>query len=97
MLDGVTSRLAKGFVNKLAMVDKLDNARDMVSRIAKAADKAEVNVFKRFALMERWVSDHIPIGELQDGDLHTSEWATNCITGALVEAIMRAVAPEGTT
>jgi hypothetical protein len=24
MLDGVTSRLAKGFVNKLAMVDKLD-------------------------------------------------------------------------
>jgi len=80
-----------------AMVDKLDNARDMVSRIAKAADKAEVNVFKRFALMERWVDDHIPIGELQDGDLHTSDWATNCITGALVEAIMRAVAPEGTT
>jgi len=80
-----------------AMVDKLDAARDMVSRIAKAAEKAEVNVFKRFALMERWVGDHIPIGELQDGDLHTGEWATNCITRALFEAIMRAVAPEGTT
>lgn len=80
-----------------AMVDKLDAARDMVSRIAKAAEKAEVNVFKRFALMERWVGDHIPIGELQDGDLHTSEWATNCITRALVEAIMLAVAPKAST
>ena len=50
---------------------------------------ARVNLFRRFALMERWgVQDGIPIDELidpTDNDrLHMSEWATNCVdAGAL--------------
>jgi len=80
--------------------DKLEASKDMVARISAAADKAKVNVFKRFALMQRWVGDHIPIDELDDGvepHLHTGEWATRCITQALYDAIEQAVQPVGTT
>jgi len=83
-----------------AMVKKIKASEDMVSLISAAGEKAKVNVFKRFALMKRWVGDHIPIEELDDGvdpHLHTGEWATRCITQALYDAIMRAVAPAGTT
>lgn len=83
-----------------AMVKKIKASEDMVSLISAAGKKAKVNVFKRFALMKCWVGDHIPIEELDDGvdpHLHTGEWATRCITQALYDAIMRAVAPEGTT
>ena len=44
-----------------AMADKLAASEDMVSRIAAAADNAGVNVFRRFALMQRWVDGQIPI------------------------------------
>ena len=82
-----------------AMVDKIEASKDMVLRIATKAENAGVNVFRRFALMQRWVDgDHIPIGDLQDGgNLHTGEWATDCITRALFDAIRLKVAPEGTT
>ena len=83
-----------------AMVDKIEASKDMVSRISSAGDKANVNVFRRFALMKRWVDDQIPIGCLEDGassHLHTGEWATDCTTRALFAAIERAVAEDGTT
>jgi hypothetical protein len=70
-----------------AMVDKLEASEDMVSRISVAAERAKVNVFRRFALMRRWVDDHVAqIGDLEDGadsHLHTGEWATNCVSKAL--------------
>jgi acyl-CoA thioesterase-1 len=63
---------------------KIGLSEDMVARISAAAEKAKVNVFRRFALMRRWNDDQIPIEELDDGSqLHTSDWATNCITLAL--------------
>jgi acyl-CoA thioesterase-1 len=77
-----------------AMVDKLEASKDMVLRIAAAAENARVNVFRRFALMQRWVDDQVPIDALDDGDashLHTGEWATFCITRLLCDAIERAV------
>jgi len=84
-----------------AMVDKIEASKDMVLRISTAAEKAEINVFRRFALMQRWVeANHIPIGDLEDGadtHLHTGEWATDCVTRALFDAIRLAVAPDGTT
>jgi len=86
-----------------AMVDKpekLDASKDMVSRIAAAADQAKVNVFRRFALMQRWVDDQIPIDALEDGDpshLHTGEWATYLVSRLLSDAIERAVKAGGTT
>jgi acyl-CoA thioesterase I len=69
-------------------------ANEMVKLIAKAAEKARVNVFRRFALMERWVADGIDISKLiREGDpnrLHMSDWATGCVTRALFDAILNA-------
>ena len=75
-------------------------ADQMVKLISAAADKAGVNLFRRFALMERWVlKDGIDIDKLiRDGDgerLHMSEWATGCVTQALCGAILSA--PAATT
>jgi hypothetical protein len=77
-------------------------AEDMEARIAGVADKAGVNVFRRFALMKRWFVDgHVPMSELIDpvdnDKLHMSDWATNCMTQALFGAIMQKLEMEGTT
>ena len=82
--------------------EKLEFSEDMVERIAAAAEKAGVNVFRRFALMRHWVDhDHIPIGKLErEGDaskLHVSDPATHCVTLALFQSIKRAVAAAGIT
>jgi acyl-CoA thioesterase-1 len=67
--------------------DKLKLSEQMVARIADAAGKANVNVFRRFALMRRWVDDCIPIEDLIDpadgSQLHMSDWCTNCVTQVL--------------
>jgi acyl-CoA thioesterase I len=75
-------------------------ADQMVKLIAEAAQKAGVNLFSRFALMERWViKGGIDIAYLvREGDsegLHMSDWATGCMTQALVDAIVGA--PAATT
>jgi len=83
-----------------AMVDKLEASKDMVSRIATAGKNAKVNIFRRFALMQRWVDDHIPVDLLEDGaesHLHTGEWATSCVSRALSDAIEQTVKEEPTT
>ena len=71
-------------------------ADEMVKLIGKAAERARVNVFRRFALMERWVQDGIDIKNLvREGDpdhLHMSDWATGCVTQALLDAILKAPA-----
>jgi acyl-CoA thioesterase-1 len=76
-------------------------ADQMVKLITEATQKAGVNLFRRFALMERWVvKDGIDIEKLiREGDqdrLHMSEWATGCVTQALYEAILNAPAPPTT-
>jgi len=77
--------------------DKIKAAEDMVSLISTAAENAKVNVFRRFALMRRWVEDNIPIAELVDptdpDKLHMSDWAANCVTQALDGAIKGAPQP----
>jgi len=77
--------------------DTIKQAEDMVSRISAAAENAHVNVFRRFALMRRWVEDNIPIANLVDptdpDQLHMSDWATNCVTQALDSAIKGAPQP----
>jgi acyl-CoA thioesterase I len=77
--------------------DKIKQAEDMVSRISAAAENAHVNLFRRFALMRRWVEDNIPIANLVDptdpDQLHMSDWATNCVTQALDSAIKGAPQP----
>jgi acyl-CoA thioesterase I len=72
----------------------------MVAAISAAAEEAKVNVFRRFALMRRWVEDDIPIADLIDPTdpyhLHMSDWATNCVTKALDNAIKTAPPPPPT-
>ncbi|WP_159009293.1 SGNH/GDSL hydrolase family protein [Bradyrhizobium sp. S69] len=73
------------------LVDEIARSEDMVARIAAAGARAEVNVFRRFALMRRWNRDGVPLQDLDDGGrLHTSAWATNCVAAALSEAIAAA-------
>jgi acyl-CoA thioesterase-1 len=66
-----------------------------------AADDADVNVFRRFALMREWADHQVPMKELvRDGDqlkLHMSDWATHCVTAALFRSIRRAVEAAGAT
>jgi acyl-CoA thioesterase-1 len=67
--------------------------RKFVADIAKAASKAEVNLFPRFALMEQWVTrDGIAIKDLiNDSDhLHQTENGTACVSKALAAAIIAA-------
>lgn len=76
--------------------DKIKLTEDMVSRISAAAANAHVNVFRRFALMRCWrTQDGVQLDELVDptdpSKLHMSEWATNCVSQALHDAIAGAI------
>lgn len=88
-----------------AIVDKSKNdppekpgrpplADDIEARIMAAAARAGVDVFQRWALMKRWVENGVPLPEMDDGSqLHTSDWATRCVTASLDLAIGNAVGP----
>lgn len=72
--------------------DKIKFAEQMEALIADAAEKAKVNVFRRFALMRRWcLQDGISMADLIDPEdtsqLHMSDWATHCVTKSLDGAI----------
>lgn len=70
--------------------DVLKLANQFMPMIADVAASRKVNLFRRFALMKQWVDAGIPLSELDDGapeHLHTSEWATDCVTQALLGAI----------
>ncbi len=76
-----------------AIVDHVDLAEDIEKRIQSVADVAKINVFHRWSLMKRWVQDGIPLSEMDDGvdpHLHTSDWATRCISAALDDAMAAA-------
>jgi acyl-CoA thioesterase-1 len=77
-----------------ALLDLEKDTRLMVSLIAAAAKTAGVNLFPRFALMERWrTQDGIPMDMLISPDrLHQTDYATNCVTRSLDTAIGAALA-----
>jgi acyl-CoA thioesterase-1 len=74
---------------------KLGLSEQMEQLISGAAEKAKVNVFRRWALMQRWcLRDNIALPDLDDGSkLHMSDWATICVTKALDRAIAAAPLP----
>jgi acyl-CoA thioesterase I len=74
-------------------------SNDMEALISAAADKAEVNLFQRWALMQSWCGrNNITIENMDDGQkLHMSEWATDCVTNALFRAIEQKVVAEWVT
>jgi hypothetical protein len=85
------------YVPALLKSDTLIGATErMVSLIAEAADRAGVNVFRRFALMRHWQDhDRVPVSEMVNKDdpmqLHQSEWSTAGVAQALKSAIHDAV------
>lgn len=90
------------YVPALLAPQKIQDTNLMVSLISEAADKAGVNMFRRFALMRRWcLADGIPIAQLVDPtdptQLHMSDWATNGASAALFGAIEQAVLAAGVT
>ena len=76
---------------------KRDAALKMVSAIGEVADKLQVNVFRRFALMEGWhevegVSFDQMVDPTDPNRLHDSDWTTQRLTGALNDQIVAGVA-----
>jgi hypothetical protein len=76
---------------------KIAGTECMVKLIADVAEKAGVNVFRRFALMRHWnKDDNIPFDQMinqDDGEhLHQSDWCTNCVAQALDALILDGVA-----
>lgn len=83
-----------------AIADKPDRVKLFMPMIAKVAADKNVNLFRRFELMKRWVADGVLLSELDDGakeHLHTSKCATRCITQALFDAINDALTRDATT
>ena len=74
---------------------KEPDTRLMVKLIGAVAKEAKVNLFPRFALMERWVTkDGINQAMLIGPDgLHQTEFGTNCVALALDAAIGARIGP----
>lgn len=77
--------------------DKAEASDRIVSLIAAAAAKAQVSVFRRWALMQYWhVHNNIPLEQMIDptdeAKLHQSDWSTQRVSVALCEAISKAPA-----
>ena len=72
---------------------KCADTKLMVSLISAAARTAEVNLFRRFALMKLWqTQDEIDPAKLIGPDgLHQTDFSTNCVTMTLDVAIGAAV------
>ena len=72
--------------------DKAEASERMVSAIADAAKKADVNLFRRWALMRHWhVHNDIALDRMFDptdpDKLHQSNWSTRRVAQALCQAI----------
>jgi hypothetical protein len=76
----------------------LNLANVIMPMIAEVTSGKRVNLFSRFALMKRWADDGVPLTDLDDGgQLHTSEWATACVTQSLFGAIDDALKSDAIT
>jgi len=86
------------YVTAMLLDDKANASERMVSLIAAAAAKANVGVFRRWALMRHWhVQNNISFERMIDptdsqDKLHQSDWSTQRMSIALCEAIASAPA-----
>ena len=76
------------YVTAMLQPEKIKRAQDILSLIEAAADTAEVDLFRRCALMEHWVvQGGVPFDQLLDPTdrdrLHLSDWGTLRDSGAL--------------
>lgn len=84
------------YTTALTTSKKIGLATRIQKVILDAAAQAKVNVFRRWDLMKTWVDDRVAtIDDLTDpadvqDHLHMSEWATACVSRALVGTILNA-------
>ena len=84
------------YVTALLVDDKADVSERMVALISAAAEKANVNLFRRWALMRHWhVQNSIGFDQMLDptdipDKLHQNDWSTQRISLALCGAITKA-------
>ena len=84
------------YVTAMLLDAKADASARMVALISAAAAKAEVNVFRRWALMRHWhVHNNTGFDRMLDPTdpdrLHQSAWSTLRVAQALCDAIAKAV------
>jgi hypothetical protein len=83
------------YTTAMLLDDKAEASARMVSLISTVAEKAMVNLFRRWALMRHWhVHDNIGLHRMYDptdpDKLHQSDWSTRRVAQALCEAIAKA-------
>jgi hypothetical protein len=86
------------YVTAMLLDGKADDSARMVSLISSVAEKAEVNVFRRWALMRHWhVHNNISFEQMLDptdpDKLHQSDWSTLRVSVALRDAIAKMLPP----
>ncbi|HEY2754558.1 MAG TPA: SGNH/GDSL hydrolase family protein [Pseudolabrys sp.] len=75
------------------VIAKMDGATKMVTLISTTAKRENVDLFRRFEVMKRWVEvDHMPIETIVAPDgLHLNDWSYACMAKGLSVAISEAV------
>jgi acyl-CoA thioesterase-1 len=87
------------YTTALTTSQKIGLSTQIQKIILDAAAQAKINVFRRWDLMKKWVDDRVAtIDDLTDpadvkDHLHMSEWATACVSRALVGTILNAPPP----
>ncbi len=85
------------YVPAMLLDDKADLSERMVSLISEKAERAQVNVFHRWALMRHWhVHNNISFERMLDPTdpdrLHQSDASTQRLSRGLCDTILKAVA-----
>jgi hypothetical protein len=84
------------YVTAMLLDERAEDSERMVALISAAAEKANVNLFRRWALMRHWhVQNNIGFDQMLDptdipDKLHQSDWSTQRISLALCDAITKA-------
>ena len=84
------------YVTAMLLDERAEDSERMVALISAAAEKANVNLFRRWALMRYWhVQNNIGFDQMLDptdipAKLHQSDWSTQRISLALCDAITKA-------
>jgi hypothetical protein len=84
------------YVTAMLLDERAEDSERMVSLISVAAQKANVNLFRRWALMRHWhVHNNVSFEQMLDptddqAKLHQSDWSTLRISKALCDAITKA-------
>jgi len=86
------------YVTAMLLDSRAEDSARMVSLISAAAERAQVDVFRRWALMRHWhvhnnVSFEQMLDRTDDAKLHQNDWSTLRVSVALRDAIANVLPP----